>query len=76
MLLNDIKVKIDELNLTVNNEQQLQNPNKSVQNFSKSRLILDNMIENLREELAGISKTAIQEVNYILIYNLFLSHSF
>jgi len=57
-----LKVKIDELNLTASNEQQ-QLPNKTFQNFSKSKQILDNMIENLREEIAGISKlTTYQEV--------------
>lgn len=60
--MDDIKGKIDELNITTNYNDQQENPNKTFQNFSRSKQILENMIENLREELAGISKKTNQEV--------------
>jgi hypothetical protein len=64
--LDDLKVKIDELNLTSNNENELTH-NKTFQNFNKSKQILENMIDNLREELAGISKITNKDVNVIYI---------
>lgn len=53
--MEDIKTKIDELNITTNIDEQINN--KTLQNFSKSKHLLNNMLENLREELFDISKT-------------------
>ena len=84
--MDDLKIKIDELNMTSSHDQhikqkQQQSPNKTFQNFSKSKQVLETMIENIREELAGISKITTQEVilllknkklakkkNYLIVY--------
>ncbi len=69
--MDDLKNKIDELNMTSSHDQLIQqkqqhSPNKTFQNFSKSKQVLKTMIEKLREELAGISKITTQEVILLL----------
>ena len=58
-MLDDIKIKIEEINKSDNPELI-----KGKQNYSKNKQTIDKMIESLKEEITDISKNIPIEVIY------------